>query len=87
MVPSNAIKEKEPSKFPVFFNPAAKFNRDVSIQIYKTFIESKKNKENSFVDTMTGSGIRGLRVANEIPKINKIIFNDFNSFSIQYFQN
>ena len=83
MVPSNTIKEKEPSKFPVFFNPAAKFNRDVSIQIYKTFIESKKNLENSFVDTMTGSGIRGLRVANEISSINKIIFNDINPFSIQ----
>ena len=45
MVPSNAIKEREPSKFPVFFNPAAKFNRDVSIQIYKTFIEDRKEKE------------------------------------------
>ncbi len=82
MVPSNTIKG-EPSKYPVFFNPAAKFNRDVSIQIYKTFIESQKNQETSFVDTMTGSGIRGLRVANEIPLVNKIIFNDFNLFSIQ----
>ena len=31
---------------------------------------------------MAGSGIRGLRVAKEIPEINRIIFNDFNSFSI-----
>lgn len=83
MVPSGAIKEKEPPKFPVFFNPAAKFNRDVSIQIYKAFTESKKDNDNSFVDTMTGSGIRGVRVANEIPKIYKIIFNDFNYFSVQ----
>ena len=81
MVPSNAIKEREPSKFPVFFNPAAKFNRDVSIQIYKTFIENRKEKEINFIDTMAGSGIRGLRVAKEIPKINRIIFNDFNFFS------
>ena len=83
MVPSGAVKEKEPPRFPVFFNPAAKFNRDVSIQIYKAFIDSKKDNEISFVDTMTGSGIRGVRVANEIPKITKIIFNDFNSFSVQ----
>jgi tRNA (guanine26-N2/guanine27-N2)-dimethyltransferase len=81
MVPSNAIKEREPSKFPVFFNPAAKFNRDVSIQIYKAFIENRKEKEINFIDTMAGSGIRGLRVAKEIPKINRIIFNDFNFFS------
>ncbi len=83
IIPSGALKEKEPPKFPVFFNPAAKFNRDVSIEIYKTFMDSKKDKESRFVDTMTGSGIRGLRVANEIPKITKIIFNDFNYFSIQ----
>ena len=82
LVPSNAIKEREPSKFPVFFNPAAKFNRDISIQIYKNFINDKKEKDISFVDAMTGSGARGLRVANEIPKINRIIFNDTNSFSI-----
>ncbi|MBA3976864.1 MAG: tRNA (guanine(10)-N(2))-dimethyltransferase [Nitrosopumilus sp.] len=83
IIPSGALKEKEPPKFPVFFNPAAKFNRDVSIQIYKTFIDFKNDKESFFVDTMAGSGIRGLRVANEIPKITKIIFNDFNHFSIQ----
>ncbi len=82
LVPSGALKEKEPSKFPVFFNPAAKFSRDVSIQIYKNFIDKKKEKSFSFVDSMTGSGIRGLRVANEIPKINRIIFNDFNYLSI-----
>lgn len=82
LVPSNAITEREPSKFPVFFNPAAKFNRDISIHIYKNFIYDKKEKDISFVDAMTGSGARGLRVANEIPKINRIIFNDTNSFSI-----
>ncbi len=82
LVPSNALKERDPSKFPVFFNPAAKFNRDVSIYIYRTFINGRKDKDNSFVDTMTGSGIRGLRVAKEIPAVKRIIFNDLNSFSI-----
>ncbi len=82
IVPSNALKKREPSKFPVFFNPAAKFNRDISIYIYKTFISGRKEQDNSFVDTMTGSGIRGLRVAKEIPAVNRIILNDFNFFSI-----
>lgn len=82
LVPSNSILSDNPSKQPVFFNPAAKFNRDVSIQIYKTFIKGmKKREETSFVDAMAGSGIRGLRVANEIPLFNKIVFNDFNYFS------
>jgi tRNA (guanine26-N2/guanine27-N2)-dimethyltransferase len=81
-VPSNTLLNGDPSKFPVFFNPAAKFNRDVSILVYKTFINDiKKREEISFVDTMTGSGIRGLRVANEISSFSKIIFNDYNYFS------
>jgi tRNA (guanine26-N2/guanine27-N2)-dimethyltransferase len=83
IIPSGALREKEPPKFPVFFNPAAKFNRDVSIKIYKTFIDDKKDGDPSFVDSMTGSGIRGLRVANEIPKIKRIVFNDLNPFSIR----
>jgi tRNA (guanine26-N2/guanine27-N2)-dimethyltransferase len=82
LVPADSLREKEPSKLPVFFNPAAKFNRDISIYIYKTFINNNTRKNISFVDAMTGSGIRGLRVANEIPKINRIYFNDFNIFSI-----
>jgi tRNA (guanine26-N2/guanine27-N2)-dimethyltransferase len=82
MIPTESLKEKEPPKFPVFFNPAAKFNRDVSIKIYKTFIDLKKDKGYSFVDSMTGSGIRGLRVAKEIPKVTKVIFNDYSYFSI-----
>ena len=44
LVPSQFILKKEPSKFPVFFNPAAKFNRDISIHIYRTFINNNPKK-------------------------------------------
>ncbi len=80
-IPSDSLTNTNPSKAPIFFNPAAKFNRDVSIQIYKTFTLQKKNV--TFVDSMAGSGIRGLRVAKEVPNIQKIIFNDVNPFSSQ----
>ena len=82
LVPSHALTQREPSKFPTFFNPAAKLNRDISIEIYKSFIKDKKEENISFVDTMAGTGVRGLRVANEIPVIKRVIFNDINSFSI-----
>ena len=82
LVPSVSLIQKEPSKFPTFFNPAAKLNRDISILIYKIFIKDKKEENISFVDTMAGTGIRGLRVANEIPSIKRIIFNDINPFSV-----
>jgi tRNA (guanine26-N2/guanine27-N2)-dimethyltransferase len=82
LVPLQALTQKEPPKFPAFFNPAAKFNRDISILIYRHFIdESRRNI--SFVDSMCGLGARGVRVGKEIPQIKKVVFNDFNMMSVQ----
>jgi tRNA (guanine26-N2/guanine27-N2)-dimethyltransferase len=82
LVPLHALTQKEPPKFPAFFNPAAKFNRDISILIYRHFIdESRRNI--SFVDSMCGLGARGVRVGKEIPQIKKVVFNDFNMMSVQ----
>lgn len=82
VVPSQAIDLKEPPKFPAFFNPAAKFNRDISILIYRHSIDQSR-KNNSFVDSMCGLGARGVRVGKEIPQFQKVVFNDFNMLSIQ----
>ena len=82
MVPSQALTQKEPPKFPAFFNPAAKFNRDISILIYRHFIDQSR-KNISFVDSMCGLGARGVRVGKEIPQIQKVVFNDFNMMSVQ----
>ncbi len=82
LVPYLSLKQKEPSKFPAFFNPAAKFNRDVSILIYKNFLLNF-TKKISFIDSLCGVGSRGLRVAKEIPNVSKVIFNDFNITAIQ----
>lgn len=82
LVPSQAINQKEPPKFPAFFNPAAKYNRDISILIYRNFIDQSR-KNISFVDSMCGLGARGVRVGKEIPQIQKVVFNDFNMLSTQ----
>ncbi|MDN5846086.1 MAG: hypothetical protein L0H53_07410 [Candidatus Nitrosocosmicus sp.] len=82
LVPSLAINQKEPPKFPAFFNPAAKFNRDISILIYRNSIDQSR-KNISFVDSMCGLGARGVRVGKEIPQIQKVVFNDFNMLSTQ----
>lgn len=82
LVPSQAINQKEPPKFPAFFNPAAKYNRDISILIYRNSIDQSR-KNISFVDSMCGLGARGVRVAKEIPQIQKVVFNDFNMLSTQ----
>lgn len=82
LVPSHSLIQKEPSKSPAFFNPAARFNREISILIYKTFLQFPR-KNLSFVDSLCGVGARGLRVANEIPNIEKVIFNDYNYVALQ----
>ncbi|CAN5886293.1 tRNA (guanine(10)-N(2))-dimethyltransferase [soil metagenome] len=82
LVPSQAINQKEPPKFPAFFNPAAKYNRDISILIYRNFIDQSR-KNISFVDSMCGLGARGVRVGKEIPQVQKVVFNDFNMLSTQ----
>ena len=82
LVPTQALTQKEPPKFPAFFNPAAKFNRDISILIYRHCIDQSR-KNISFVDSMCGLGARGVRVGKEIPQIQKVVFNDFNLLSAQ----
>ena len=82
LVPSQAIAQKEPPKFPAFFNPAAKFNRDISILIYRNYIDQSR-KNISFVDSMCGLGARGVRVGKEIPQIQKVVFNDYDMISAQ----
>ena len=82
LVPSQALAQNEPPKYPAFFNTAAKFNRDVSILIYRNYIDQSR-KNISFVDSMCGLGARGVRVGKEIPQIQKVVFNDFNMLSAQ----
>lgn len=82
LVPSPSLTQKEPSKFPAFFNPAARFNREISILIYKNFLRFPR-KNLSFVDSLCGVGARGLRVAKEIPNVRKVIFNDYNYIALQ----
>ncbi|WP_186434346.1 hypothetical protein [Candidatus Nitrosocosmicus arcticus] len=82
LVPSRSLDQKEPPKFPAFFNPAAKFNRDISIFIYRHYFDRSRNNI-SFVDSMCGLGARGVRVGKEIPQIQKVVFNDINMLSSQ----
>lgn len=53
-----------PSSVPVFYNPAMKLNRDVAVAAIACF--SKDNPEYTYLDALSASGIRGLRIANEV---------------------
>lgn len=53
-----------PSSVAVFYNPAMRLNRDIAVATLSCF--SKNNPEYTYLDALSASGIRGLRVANEV---------------------
>ena len=76
---------EQPAKFPSFFNPRGRFVRDVSIACYSTFASSsslKVGESLTFADSLSGSGARGIRVANEVPEFSEVVLNDISSTSI-----
>jgi tRNA (guanine26-N2/guanine27-N2)-dimethyltransferase len=83
LVPTASLNNKVPPKTPAFFNPAAKFNRDISVLIYRTFSLECKHNGTSFADAFSGIGARALRVAVEVPKIENIYLNDINVLAIE----
>jgi tRNA (guanine26-N2/guanine27-N2)-dimethyltransferase len=77
LVPPDSVNAKVPPREPAFFNPRAKMNRDFSIIAYSAFLENFVGPK-IFLDGLAGIGARGLRVANEIKSIEKVIVNDLN---------
>jgi len=81
LVPKKSITEKVPPKKPVFFNPRAKLNRDFSVIAYAAFIKNFQGPK-IFLEGLSGTGARGLRVANEL-KIENIVINDLNPTALK----
>ncbi len=53
-----------PSSVAVFYNPAMRMNRDVAVAAIACF--SKNDPEYTYLDALSASGIRGLRIAKEV---------------------
>lgn len=53
-----------PSSAAVFYNPAMRMNRDISVVVIASF--AKTNPEYNYLDALSASGIRGLRIAKEV---------------------
>jgi tRNA (guanine26-N2/guanine27-N2)-dimethyltransferase len=82
LVPSSALSQSVPPKNPAFFNPNAKWNRDISMLVYKVYTSSSKNK--TLADSICGIGARGLRASVEVPLIETIYLNDLNPIAIEF---
>ena len=78
LVPSRSLTDTVPPKKPAFFNPKARLNRDLSVVAYAAFFKEFKGAK-ILLESLTGTGSRGLRVANELCKIvDYAILNDLN---------
>ncbi len=53
-----------PSSVEVFYNPAMRMNRDIAVAAIACF--SKDEPGYTYLDALSASGIRGLRIANEV---------------------
>jgi tRNA (guanine26-N2/guanine27-N2)-dimethyltransferase len=60
----------------VFYNPVMEFPRDVSIAVYKSLFS-----EGSFLDSLSASGVRALRVAKEVGL--DVTANDLNPSAVR----
>jgi tRNA (guanine26-N2/guanine27-N2)-dimethyltransferase len=76
IVPKVSLQRAEPPTTPVFFNPAASTNRDISVAV----TEATAGK--TFCDALAGVGARGVRVANEVRRKMQVTILDFNPESL-----
>ncbi len=70
-----------PSKAPVFYNPVMELNRDLAILVARVY-QKNVNRKISVCEPLTGSGIRGIRLALEVGNV-KVILGDINEQAFQ----
>jgi tRNA (guanine26-N2/guanine27-N2)-dimethyltransferase len=85
------FKKRDSSKGPSirshtpFYNPAMQLNRDVSILVNQWFLNREK-KHVHILDGLAASGIRGIRLANELSGDYEVSINDWNDESYALIQ-
>ncbi len=77
VVPKVSLERREPPTSPVFFNPAAHLNRDISVAI------TEAARGMTFCDALAGVGSRGIRIANEVSRRMEVTLLDFNADSLR----
>jgi tRNA (guanine26-N2/guanine27-N2)-dimethyltransferase len=78
-------QEYVPSKAPVFYNPRMEINRDLAVLVLQTH-QRMLNREVTACEPLTGCGVRGIRLANEVEGISKVVINDISPEAAQLAQ-
>jgi tRNA (guanine26-N2/guanine27-N2)-dimethyltransferase len=86
LVPSESLRTRVPPRVPAFFNPIAKLSRDVSTLVFGSYVRMNRHLFRkvpiNFADAFSGVGARAIRVANEIPSVDKVVLNDLNPLAL-----
>ncbi|MCX8173003.1 MAG: tRNA (guanine(10)-N(2))-dimethyltransferase [Thermoplasmata archaeon] len=75
------IKGPGSSKMPVFYNPNMEFARDVTVSLLSAVLD--KRRKLKVLDGMAATGIRGIRVKNEVSKRFEVTLNDINPLAVR----
>ena len=75
-VPADSLTRKVPATYPVFFNPAASLNRDISVAL------AAVTGPKTYLDALAGTGARGVRISNEAAPEALVTLVDFNEASL-----
>ena len=76
----------EPAWSPVFYNPRMEFSRDMAVAVLAALKEMNTYFD-LCIDPLSGTGIRGLRYANEPGNVRKVIINDINPIAYEFMKN
>ena len=93
LVPDIETLQKSTSNFtltdaPVFYNERMEINRDFALALIRVYLARNANyiQNPIFCEPMAGSGIRAIRVANEIDTLEEVIINDRNPEAVNLIQ-
>jgi tRNA (guanine26-N2/guanine27-N2)-dimethyltransferase len=71
-----------PSKAPVFYNPVMELNRDIAVIALRAYQKTVKHKI-TVCEPLASCGSRGVRFANEVEGIKKVVISDINAKATQ----
>ncbi len=83
LVPRISISTANPPRQPAFFNPLARVCRDLSV-IVTGVLARPMDRGVTVGDALAGVGSRGIRLAAEIPEVDKVYLNDLNPSALAY---
>jgi len=77
----------EPAWAPVFYNPAQTLNRDSSVLVLSALLNTQKfEKPVRVADPFSGTGVRAVRYAIEVPDVDEVYANDLDPKAFKLIQ-